>query len=190
MMTKDEALKMAIEALEEAREQIGGLPALDKLIQDCKEALKPHPDCDEACMYQCEHERKHKALEQPDNNVMYNQSTVQYTNGLKDKTSERDYNFMRDLAVGSEELLNKTTEELNDIKELLAKRNLELLEAQNKLLKLAELAGFILTDDKTGIDWASNYDDCLFKFAKLVKAIDKDYVLVCEKCAKELNILE
>jgi hypothetical protein len=39
MMTKDEALKMAIEALEEAREQLGRLPALDKLIQDCKEAL-------------------------------------------------------------------------------------------------------------------------------------------------------
>jgi len=38
-MTKDEALKMAIEALEEAREQLGGLPQLDKLIQDCKEAL-------------------------------------------------------------------------------------------------------------------------------------------------------
>ncbi len=40
MITKDEALKMAIEALEEAKEQLGGLPALDKLIQDCKEALE------------------------------------------------------------------------------------------------------------------------------------------------------
>lgn len=39
-MTKDEALKMAIEALEEAREQLGGLPQLEKLIQDCKEALE------------------------------------------------------------------------------------------------------------------------------------------------------
>ena len=39
-MTKDEALRMAIEALEEAKEQIGGLPALEKLIQDCKEALE------------------------------------------------------------------------------------------------------------------------------------------------------
>jgi hypothetical protein len=38
-MTKDAALKMAIEALEEAREQLGGLPQLEKLIQDCKEAL-------------------------------------------------------------------------------------------------------------------------------------------------------
>jgi hypothetical protein len=38
-MNKDEALKMAIEALEEAREQLVGLPALEKLIQDCKEAL-------------------------------------------------------------------------------------------------------------------------------------------------------
>jgi hypothetical protein len=40
MMTKDEALKMAIEALEEAREQLGGLPPLEKLIQDCKEAIE------------------------------------------------------------------------------------------------------------------------------------------------------
>jgi 20S proteasome alpha/beta subunit len=39
-MTKDEALKIAIEALEEAREQLGGLPQLEKLIQDCKEALE------------------------------------------------------------------------------------------------------------------------------------------------------
>jgi hypothetical protein len=39
-MTKDEALKMAIEAMEEAREQLGGLPQLEKLIQDCKEALE------------------------------------------------------------------------------------------------------------------------------------------------------
>jgi hypothetical protein len=38
-MTKDQALKMAIEALEEAKEQLGGLPQLEKLIQDCKEAL-------------------------------------------------------------------------------------------------------------------------------------------------------
>jgi hypothetical protein len=59
-----------------------------------------------------------------------------------------------------------------------------------KLLELAELAGFILTDDKTGIDWASDYDEYLPKFAKLVKATDEDYVLVCEQCAKELNILE
>jgi hypothetical protein len=40
MMTKDEALRMAIQALEEAREQLGGLPPLEKLIQDCKEALE------------------------------------------------------------------------------------------------------------------------------------------------------
>ena len=39
-MTKDDALKMAIEALEEAREQLGGLPQHEKLIQDCKEALE------------------------------------------------------------------------------------------------------------------------------------------------------
>jgi len=59
-----------------------------------------------------------------------------------------------------------------------------------QLLELAELAGFILTDDKTRIDWSSDYDDCLFKFAMLVKATNKDYVLLCKQCAKELNILE
>lgn len=48
---------------------------------------------------------------------------------------ERDYNFMRDLAIGTEELLNKTTKELNEVKEMLAQRNLELLEAQDKLIK-------------------------------------------------------
>jgi hypothetical protein len=105
MMTKDEALKMAIEALEEAKEQIGGLPALEKLIQNCKETL-----------------------EKP--------------------AQEQD------------------------------------------IIKLAELAGFILTDDKTKIDWSSDYDDCLFKFAMLVKATNKDYVLLCKQCAKELTILE
>ena len=59
-----------------------------------------------------------------------------------------------------------------------------------QLLELAELAGFILTDDKTKIDWSSDYDEYLPKFAMLVKATDKDYVLVCEQCAKKLNILE
>ena len=63
------------------------------------------------------------ALEQPNTNVMYNQTPVQYTNGL---------------------------------------------------LELAELAGFILTDDKTGIDWSSDYDDCLIKFAMLLGAKNGD----------------
>jgi len=52
-MTKDEALRMAIEALEEAKEQIGGLPQLEKLIQDCKEALATNK---ESSLVQ--HERK------------------------------------------------------------------------------------------------------------------------------------
>jgi len=59
-----------------------------------------------------------------------------------------------------------------------------------KLLELAEMAGFILKDDKSGIDWASNYDDCLLKFALLAKASDKDYVLLCEHCAKDLGALK
>jgi 20S proteasome alpha/beta subunit len=95
MMTKEEALKMAIEALQEAKEQLGGLPQLDKLIQDCKEALE---------------------------------------------NLEKDYSFSSNLQ-------------------------------EQDIIKLAELAGFILTDDKTKIDWSSDYDDCLFKFAMLVKAM-------------------
>ena len=61
---------------------------------------------------------------------------------------------------------------------------------EQDIIKLAELAGFILKDDQTRVDWSSDYDDCLFKFAMLVKATNKDYVLLCKQCAKELNILE
>ena len=60
----------------------------------------------------------------------------------------------------------------------------------SKILELAETAGFILTDDKTGVDWASNYDEALVKFALLAKASDKDYVLLCEQCAKDLGAIE
>jgi hypothetical protein len=66
------ALKMAIEALEHAelvfyitKDDGSKVSIYAETINACKEALKPHPDCDEACMYQCEHERKHKTLEQP-----------------------------------------------------------------------------------------------------------------------------
>jgi hypothetical protein len=50
------------------------------------------------------------------------------------KTAERDYNFMRDLAIGAEELLSKTIKELDEVKELLAQRNLELIVARDMLL--------------------------------------------------------
>ena len=40
MNKTQEALKMAIEALEEAKKQLWCLPTLEKLIQDCKEALE------------------------------------------------------------------------------------------------------------------------------------------------------
>jgi hypothetical protein len=59
-----EALKMAIEAFELEESTWWSHTKMSKAYNACKEALKPHPDCDEACMYQCEHERKHKALEQ------------------------------------------------------------------------------------------------------------------------------
>ncbi len=59
-MNKDEALKMAIEFA-----QRGGSISVpqyylerDKVIKACKEALKPHPNCDEACMFQCEMEKE------------------------------------------------------------------------------------------------------------------------------------
>ncbi len=35
----------------------------DKAIKACKEALKPHPKCDEACMFQCQMERKEALAE-------------------------------------------------------------------------------------------------------------------------------
>lgn len=46
------------------------------------------------------------------------------------------------------------------------------------LLKAAEFAGFILTDDKTGIDWSSNYDDQLVAFAIYAKQLDSDFAFV------------
>ena len=39
-MAKDEALKMAIEALEESKLHLGSTKHLDDLIQACKEALE------------------------------------------------------------------------------------------------------------------------------------------------------
>lgn len=58
-MNKDEALKMAIEAFELEESTWWSHTKMAKAYQACKEALKPHPDCDEACMYQCEMEKKH-----------------------------------------------------------------------------------------------------------------------------------
>ena len=40
MMTKDKALKMAIEALEESKVHLGSTKHLNDLIQACKEALE------------------------------------------------------------------------------------------------------------------------------------------------------
>ena len=62
MISKDEALKMAIEALEttEVQSEYDGLSdMIFKAINACKEALKPNPDCDEACMFQCQMEKEH-----------------------------------------------------------------------------------------------------------------------------------
>jgi hypothetical protein len=39
---------------------------------------------------------------------------------------------------------------------------------KEQLLKIAESAGFILTENKKSVDWASNYDDALFNLGKLI----------------------
>jgi hypothetical protein len=39
---------------------------------------------------------------------------------------------------------------------------------KEQLLKIAENAGFILTDNKKSVDWASNYDDALVNFLNLI----------------------
>ena len=55
-MTKDEALKMAIETIRNFK--LIDYDMAEKAINACKEALKPNPDCDEACMFQCQMEKK------------------------------------------------------------------------------------------------------------------------------------
>jgi hypothetical protein len=39
---------------------------------------------------------------------------------------------------------------------------------KEQLLKIAESAGFILTENKKSVDWSSNYDDALVKFGSLI----------------------
>ena len=60
------ALKMAIEYAQDVKRGAGIVPTHhDALINACKEALKPHPDCDEACMFQCQMERKYSQEKEP-----------------------------------------------------------------------------------------------------------------------------
>lgn len=82
MNKTQEALKMAIEGMAKAEKifddlgllliKFGVNPSdinfhkesfLAPAIQACKEALKPHPNCDEACMFQCQMERKEALAE-------------------------------------------------------------------------------------------------------------------------------
>ena len=72
-----------------------------------------------------------------DNDLVYYRIKPQPKSDTSIAVLERDYNFMRDLAIGTEELLHKTIQELNEVKETLAQRNLELMEAQDKLIKQA-----------------------------------------------------
>jgi hypothetical protein len=39
---------------------------------------------------------------------------------------------------------------------------------KEQLLKTAEIAGFILTENKKSVDWSSNYDDALVNFSNLI----------------------
>jgi hypothetical protein len=39
---------------------------------------------------------------------------------------------------------------------------------KEQLLKIAESAGFILTENKKSVDWSSNYDDALVNFGSLI----------------------
>jgi hypothetical protein len=39
---------------------------------------------------------------------------------------------------------------------------------KEQLLKIAESAGFIFTENKKSVDWSSNYDNALFKFGSLI----------------------
>lgn len=58
------------------------------------------------------------------------------------------------------------------------------------LLRVAELSGFILSNDKQSIDWNNNYDEQLATFAAFAKQLDSTFVFVCESCAKKLSILD
>jgi hypothetical protein len=39
---------------------------------------------------------------------------------------------------------------------------------KEQLLKIAESAGFILTENKKSVDWSSNYDDALVNLGSLI----------------------
>lgn len=57
------------------------------------------------------------------------------------------------------------------------------------ILNAAEMAGFVLKDSGNSIDWASEYDDALEKFALICNAMDKSHVLLCERCAKDIGAI-
>lgn len=48
---KDKALKMAIKVMKSHKDYWW---FFEDAINACKEALKPHPQCDEACMFLCQ----------------------------------------------------------------------------------------------------------------------------------------
>jgi len=106
-MTKDEALKIAIEALEDAQKCLMGHLFLEKLpyveaINACKEALEQPAEPrlvsyaldGSTCTLNIDGEEVYFNREQPAQEPV-------------SKTAERDYNFMRDLAIGTENILNE-----------------------------------------------------------------------------------
>ena len=59
-MNKDEAIHKALKVLNCLNnDRVYETAWVKGAINACKEALKPHPDCDEACMFQCQMEKKH-----------------------------------------------------------------------------------------------------------------------------------
>jgi hypothetical protein len=136
MNAKDEALKMAIEALDTLMMEKGSV--YQQAINACKEALE-QPAQEPVAWTNADELQEIK--EGMATCYMYkepiNANCIPlYTRPAQplNKTAERDYNFMRDLAIGAEELLSKTIKELDEVKELLAQRNLELIAARDMLL--------------------------------------------------------
>ena len=116
-MTKDEALKMAIEALDTLMMEKGSI--YQQAIQACKEALERQSNMVTVPLDKLQDmQRRLKALEQPaQSEYVVNSGGI--GTELRQPTVEqgepvvwkRDYNFMRDLAIGCEEAWDKLHEQ-------------------------------------------------------------------------------
>lgn len=137
MKTKDEtgavstanALKMAYSELLEVLDSCNNDKVhfdgdhFHEVLKACKEALE--------------------VTEQENNAQNDAKSTDNLPNGKEplSKTAERDYNFMRDLAIGTEELLNKVMTPLSDdeVTAILVKHGLDNVEMAGKCIDVVLL---------------------------------------------------